>query len=855
MIPLSLTLRNFMCYRDDVPPIGLRGLHLACLAGDNGAGKSALLDAITWALWGKARTRSDDALIHLGQTEMAVQFDFLLGDDRYRVIRRRSSKGRGRSLLELQAESDGAFRSLTEPTIRQTQHRIVDLLRMDYETFINSAFLLQGRADEFTTKPPGQRKEILGQILGLSYYDELQARARERARQADRRRATLAASVAEIEAELAHEDRYRQEVHDAEEQVEAVSARLREAEADLRQARAAVQALEAKTAQARDLEARIARAEDELERLTSQVREGRERIAGYERLLAQADDIEAGYAEWQAARQADADFNSRLAAALALTEEMNALRQAIAGERQRLAFEVEAARKRIVELEPRAAQVTKWREDLVAAQARLDELAAVAQTRDADRSELERLTAEVAAIQTENKRFKKDMTDLRGRVDALQAAGAGDGPAHCPLCESELGAEGLANLVARLTAEGTALGDTYRANTARAGELHEQTNTLRDRIAAAEKDLQVEGGLQRQTASLEHALADAEAAAADLESARETLAESERRLAAEAFLPAEQVRLAELKTQAAALGYDEAAHQAVREHVTALAEFDHRKAQLDAAQERVAGERETLARLVESQSRWREGLDEDRARHQELVAELADLPARRAQAEEQAGVVEVLQREEAEARLTLGAARQRLEHCGALRRQRQEKRTQEQAAAEEKGVYDELALAFGKKGIQAMIIEAAIPEIEAEANRLLARMTDGRMHVTFETQRETKKGDTVETLDIAIADEVGTRPYENYSGGEQFRVNFAIRVALSKLLARRAGAQLQTLVVDEGFGTQDTQGRSRLVEAINAISDDFSFILVITHIEELQDAFPVRIDVTKTGRGSQVTIN
>ena len=105
-----------------------------------------------------------------------------------------------------------------------------------------------------------------------------------------------------------------------------------------------------------------------------------------------------------------------------------------------------------------------------------------------------------------------------------------------------------------------------------------------------------------------------------------------------------------------------------------------------------------------------------------------------------------------------------------------------------------------------MIIEASIPEIEYEANRLLARMTEGRMHVRFETQRETLKGD--------IADELGTRPYELFSGGEAFRVNFAIRIALSKLLARRAGAQLQMLVIDEGFGTQDAEGRERLVEVV-----------------------------------------
>jgi exonuclease SbcC len=75
-------------------------------------------------------------------------------------------------------------------------------------------------------------------------------------------------------------------------------------------------------------------------------------------------------------------------------------------------------------------------------------------------------------------------------------------------------------------------------------------------------------------------------------------------------------------------------------------------------------------------------------------------------------------------------------------------------------------------------------------------------------------------------------------------------VALSKLLANRNGAKLQTLFIDEGFGTQDTQGRERLVEAIRSIQDDFELIVVITHIEELKASFEAQIDVTKTPDGS-----
>jgi len=187
--------------------------------------------------------------------------------------------------------------------------------------------------------------------------------------------------------------------------------------------------------------------------------------------------------------------------------------------------------------------------------------------------------------------------------------------------------------------------------------------------------------------------------------------------------------------------------------------------------------------------------------------------------------------------------------------ERQENIKALQSVAEEKSLYDELATAFSKKGIQAMIIESALPEIEEEANRLLGRMTDNRMHLRIESQRDTKKGDTIETLEMKISDELGTRNYELFSGGEAFRVNFALRIALSKLLARRAGAPLPTLIIDEGFGTQDSTGREKLVEAINSIQDDFQKILVITHIEELKDAFPVRIEVTKTEEGSTFSLN
>ncbi len=93
MIPVRLNLRNFMCYTDVHEPLRFDGIHVACITGRNGHGKSALLDAITWALWGRARASAERDLISLGETQMSVEYQFLLGHQEYRVLRSRRRRG------------------------------------------------------------------------------------------------------------------------------------------------------------------------------------------------------------------------------------------------------------------------------------------------------------------------------------------------------------------------------------------------------------------------------------------------------------------------------------------------------------------------------------------------------------------------------------------------------------------------------------------------------------------------------------------------------------------------------------------------------------------------------------------
>ncbi|MGA7936002.1 MAG: AAA family ATPase, partial [Kovacikia sp.] len=232
MIPQRLTLKNFFSYREAT--LDFRGLHTACICGANGAGKSSLLEAIAWAVWGQSRAAVEDDVIHIGAKEAQVDFIFVNNHQTYRILR---SRYRGQATtLEFQIASEGrgleaetlpsplSFRPLTAKGVRATQQLILEHLKLDYETFANSAYLRQGRADEFMLKRPAERKEILADLLKLNQYEELAEKAKDQARQLKGQTELLERNLESIANQL----QQRQQIFQEQSELEAVLAALQQ---------------------------------------------------------------------------------------------------------------------------------------------------------------------------------------------------------------------------------------------------------------------------------------------------------------------------------------------------------------------------------------------------------------------------------------------------------------------------------------------------------------------------------------------------------------------------------------------------------------------------------------------------
>jgi exonuclease SbcC len=856
MIPIKLSMRNFMCYRDNVPPLHFDGIHLACISGNNGNGKSALIDAMTWALWGKTRAKSDDDLIYQGQTEMEVEFDFAMGEQPYRIIRKHSKpKRRGRSgqtILEFQIATQDGFKSISGDSVAQTQQKIIDTLHMDYATFINSALLLQGRADEFAKRRPVERKQVLADILGLSIYDELEEQAKELAKHQEAEGAQLDSAIKDISEELAQKPICEAELEQAQTRLTEVERVLAEQESWLNSLRQRKEALENKRLQLVQLEEHIATIKGELERRDEEIRQHHSRVEEYETVIAQRSTIEEGYTQLTEARRQNDELNQKLGLLVKLSERKSQLEISIERAQAALITEHKLAQNKITELETTSQRLPQLKIELNRVEAQWQQLAEQEEKLGKKKRTSEELRTQVHYLESSKATLEREIAEIEEKLNLLLTQEG----TTCPLCESEVGKEGLKRIEAKYTTDRDSKVDTLKSNQAELAGREKELEWLEGEISQLEAKLnQDKASAQGRASVLNKEISEAQAADNQLDEARKRLTGIEQQLARKDFAVMEQQALARLEEELARLDYNSQQHEQVRHRLAQLEQYENPRRKLDEADRLINQEKEAARKAEEASQELRRRLEVDNQKRQELNEELSAFPQlitdlTRAETDYQA-----LASQQKQAQELMGSVKAKVERCYELEIKKMEKEKLLGQASWEEKIYKDLAQVFGKKGIQALLIEMALPEIEAEANRLLGRMTDNRMHVKIETQRETKKGDVIETLDINIADELGTRNYEMFSGGEAFRINFAVRIALSKLLARRAGAPLPTLVIDEGFGTQDISGIEKLKEAINSIQDDFDKILVITHMEEMRDAFPTRIDVIKTAEGSTIEVS
>jgi exonuclease SbcC len=507
----------------------------------------------------------------------------------------------------------------------------------------------------------------------------------------------------------------------------------------------------------------------------------------------------------------------------------------VRSEFEELGREARAIREQITFLEQRKQECAAQRSDEHRIQTRLGSLA----------SELERLA-----------RVEQEIVDLDRQLRELRAAERTD-PQLRELEQRlrELEQRLAGRRTVRLAPHPQELSELFLMHEREAQAVQEQMAALERRRSELSAQLCEESRIRAELARIVtelDRLAALEQEVGTLERELEELRRSER---TDPHLLALQRQLEEHEHELRSLPYDEGQHRAIERRLAELDSVPDELHALEQARFALAFTRERIVHLEQRRAQIEEELATLQAALNAKAPPEAEYTAAQRELAEARQVLARLEAAVQAVQAELGAVRQQLRDAEAAAEEASVLSQQIERLTREQAVLEELERAFGKNGIQTLILENVLPDLAETANEILDRLPGNTLRVDFATQRERASGDgAIETLEILISDEFGQRPYELYSGGEAFRINFALRVALSLLLAQRAGRRLETLVIDEGFGTQDAKGREGLVQALQAVSDRFALILVVTHLEELKDQFPQRIEVTKTPTGSQVFV-
>ncbi len=856
MIPISLSMEGFLSYKEQVE-IDFTSFDLACITGENGAGKSSILDGITWALFGRAR-KHDETVINLESKRAEVCLVFQYEGNQYKIIR---SNPQGKTkqvelyILDDKAEKpEPSWTHLTERTLRDTDQKIIDILRLDYESFINASFLLQGEADQFTQQNPTARKRILSQILGLEIWEDYRNRAINKRRSAENEQNQLDGRISEIITELGEEDERLKHLGDLE-------VDLSKAQEERKNAEKQLSNLQSLVASHNEHEKLVAASVNQLEvhektiaKLKEKINQRNSEKETLESTLSQANIIQQSFKDWEEAQNSLADWE----AVAEKYRESEIKRQEpllqIAAEKARLLQISSSLENRYQDLQTDLEKIPQLKTRLLEGNEKIKKNETDLETRELKKQTLEDARQEQANAKAENPRLYKEMKDLKKRIAELEKTEG----ALCPLCGQELSSSERESLVLNLKQEGKELGDRYRQNQTTLKEADQIVKDLQLQItelSLAEKTLRK---LRQELDQIENQITHLENESKNWKKTDQKELEGVRKnLEDETYADIARQELLVINLNLKDIGYDAGEHDRIRDISSQGVTIQEKKSSLDKAEAALKPLNREIKDLV---SQLAIGETELKTLEGDLKKSRLSLEKARENTPDSRAAENLLidckEREKVLER-KVGAAQQKVAVLEKQKERQNELGTRRQEISQRVKEYQQLEAAFGKDGVPALLIEQALPNIETKANQILDRLSGGSMSIQFLTLREykdSKREDLRETLEIQIRDQSGYRDYELYSGGESFRINFAIRLALSHVLAQRAGARLQTLVVDEGFGSQDAVGRQRLIEAINMVQDDFEKILIITHVEQIKEAFATQLLVEKTPRGSIVTL-
>ncbi|MBT9130221.1 MAG: Nuclease SbcCD subunit C [candidate division WS2 bacterium] len=750
MIPQRLEVEGFLAYRNRVL-LDFSALQYAVIVGENGAGKSSLLDAILYALYGKARDAEKmDDLINDKSEIASVTYEFKVGDDVYKVVRERERNGDSRIYFYKYDPNFRMFKPTGHRGVRSNEEAVIKVVGLNYEAFTSSALLIQGKSDKFLSARPSERKNVLSEILGLNIYENIRAKATEHLKQ-------IKNELSPINNELSG----LQDIDD--EFIKKMQVSLEGKNNDLKDTRESLE----------QIKQNLKHLEDK-ERVESELKENTLKLESCNLILNSREEIIRDYNLYQDSVK----IYPHLLIVNNLKEDVKKLEANLAGE--------------IISQELFVKNIVPCQQKLVALEADF-------QKQDV---ELKIMRDNYSQIDGTIKKLNQDELKLKQRLSSLK------GKDICPLCGTELTTESKGHLqselseinldLSRLSMERDGLvkkltikENNFKTVFAEFNEVKKEYTSYELKIQALEKSIKnIKSDIEEKNTSInkEQEFLVVEKSkgnrAIDL-----TLAEIE-----------SKIRQKEITNLYQEVLVAEKQKQDLQVRIEKLTVFHQELIQLVILLDNHSFEAKVLKSWLTDKQNQLNNLEKEK---EILVRKLA------------------VSEESLKNKMKLTARKKELD--------------------QKENIYSFISKAFSSENIQTMVVKKALYDIEHHSSDLLKKLSNDRLSLDF------KATGSLDKLDISVKDSYSQkiRKYELLSGGEKFRTDVSIALGIGRYVSSISNRVIECIFIDEGFGSLDRVGRESLIEVVRSLKNEIKMILIITHLEDIAEAFPVKIKVKK----------
>lgn len=900
----------------DMDALGTGGIYL--VTGDTGAGKTFIFDAITYALYGETSGGSRDSRTLRSQyadddEETYVELLFEYAGRRYTVRRspeynRKKKRGEGYT-----RESATAVLTYDDGSVTDGPSKVNDavreLLGIDRGQFCNIVMIAQGEFMELLNAGTDERQRLFRKLFNTMPYnelaDELKAAARaiddeydEKRREIDIALSNLScsfddeisATLSEIkEAENTSADEITERLESmivyCNSKLEETSSELAETEEKLTDVNGKLAVIDSYRQSVKDLEnakASVSKLEDAIKTAEFELQLANEEKPVIEELRSEAAVLESGLDSYNALDE----INEELAKVLEDQKEKKASLRNLKDERNSARKSLEEMKASLDDLKYSNEHMTRIRNDIEKTGNRISMLDALVSEIDkvnelktvlhGQQEELIPLTARAEELESVYSKAYSDF--LRGQAGLLAAQLQEGRP--CPVCGSYRHPDPAEKSSELLSAEdieqkSREAKEARELAVAKSGEAQKTKGSLNAVEFSAREIALRETGFEDLDKALDKAKSETEEYRSNIEKLKETERELEERIAGKSDLE-ESVREAESKLEELSNKVIDADKEMIRidASVNSLKEkrdttarelrFSGRKE----AEDHIAGIREKAdakQKAIEDAAgsivKARENKTSNDASISELEKVVADVipmdeievRERKAEAEKKkAELTELstaLNTDIVNAGNTLDLVRRNASDLENVRKQHEVVDSLVKTATGSLPGKERISL---ETYVQAFYFDRII----RRANIRLRMMSGGQ----YEFARTEASGDRRARfgLDLSVVDHYSgtSRPVNTLSGGESFLASLSLALGMSdEVQASAGGIRLDTMFVDEGFGSLDSETLEKAIRTLTELSDEDRLVGIISHVEALKSRIDRQIVVTKDrSNGSRVAV-